>query len=208
MGESREHWMSCKVPEGIVLTPQLSLFSCTLMGWVIPFSFLPKPWPKKRTSHSNTQPLMPRCSLTFLPPILHKLLLSEVHNSAHLWPREELLMTSAMITCFAREKIFRLVHTGEDRSSYERNTGITSQAALRHLIDGRGTCSPVKPWGRGESPRLQSTIHWEVMAKTYDFLFKLLLIGDSGVGKTCILVRFSEDAFNSTFISTIGNEVD
>lgn len=42
------------------------------------------------------------------------------------------------------------------------------------------------------------------MAKTYDYLFKLLLIGDSGVGKTCILVRFSEDAFNSTFISTIG----
>ncbi len=45
------------------------------------------------------------------------------------------------------------------------------------------------------------------MAKTYDFLFKLLLIGDSGVGKTCILVRFSEDAFNSTFISTIGTYV-
>lgn len=45
------------------------------------------------------------------------------------------------------------------------------------------------------------------MAKTYDFLFKLLLIGDSGVGKTCILVRFSEDAFNSTFISTIGETV-
>jgi len=43
-----------------------------------------------------------------------------------------------------------------------------------------------------------------LMAKTYDYLFKLLLIGDSGVGKTCILFRFSEDAFNSTFISTIG----
>lgn len=42
------------------------------------------------------------------------------------------------------------------------------------------------------------------MSKTYDYLFKLLLIGDSGVGKTCILFRFSEDAFNSTFISTIG----
>ena len=42
------------------------------------------------------------------------------------------------------------------------------------------------------------------MAKAYDFLFKLLLIGDSGVGKTCVLFRFSEDAFNSTFISTIG----
>jgi small GTP-binding protein len=42
------------------------------------------------------------------------------------------------------------------------------------------------------------------MAKTYDYLFKLLLIGDSGVGKTSVLFRFSEDAYNSTFISTIG----
>lgn len=43
------------------------------------------------------------------------------------------------------------------------------------------------------------------MAKRqYDLLFKLLLIGDSGVGKTCILYRFSDDAFNATFISTIG----
>lgn len=40
--------------------------------------------------------------------------------------------------------------------------------------------------------------------KTYDLLFKLLLIGDSGVGKTCVLFRFSDDAFNTTFISTIG----
>merc|ERR1711892_1329182 len=40
--------------------------------------------------------------------------------------------------------------------------------------------------------------------KPYDLLFKLLLIGDSGVGKTCIVFRFTDDAFSSTFISTIG----
>merc|ERR1711915_85740 len=40
--------------------------------------------------------------------------------------------------------------------------------------------------------------------KPYDHLFKLLLIGDSGVGKTCIIFRFTDDAFSSTFISTIG----
>uniref|UniRef100_A0A023FAU6 Putative rab subfamily protein of small gtpase n=3 Tax=Triatominae TaxID=70999 RepID=A0A023FAU6_TRIIF len=40
--------------------------------------------------------------------------------------------------------------------------------------------------------------------KTYDLLFKFLLIGDSGVGKTCVLFRFSDDAFTTTFISTIG----
>lgn len=44
----------------------------------------------------------------------------------------------------------------------------------------------------------------KIMAKKYDFLFKLLLIGDSGVGKTCLIIRFAEDNFNSTYISTIG----
>lgn len=45
---------------------------------------------------------------------------------------------------------------------------------------------------------------YQGMAKKYDFLFKLLLIGDSGVGKTCLIIRFAEDNFNSTYISTIG----
>lgn len=40
--------------------------------------------------------------------------------------------------------------------------------------------------------------------QAYDYLFKILLIGDSGVGKTCILCRFSDDSFNPSFISTIG----
>ncbi|VDL70288.1 unnamed protein product [Nippostrongylus brasiliensis] len=44
------------------------------------------------------------------------------------------------------------------------------------------------------------------MTRTYDHLFKLLLIGDSGVGKTCVLFRFSDDSFNNSFISTIGKD--
>eukprot|EP01099_Mayorella_cantabrigiensis_P009049 TRINITY_DN971_c0_g1_i1.p1 TRINITY_DN971_c0_g1~~TRINITY_DN971_c0_g1_i1.p1 ORF type:complete len:210 (+),score=50.69 TRINITY_DN971_c0_g1_i1:60-689(+) len=39
---------------------------------------------------------------------------------------------------------------------------------------------------------------------TYDYLIKLLLIGDSGVGKSCLLLRFSDDSFTQNFIATIG----
>ena len=40
--------------------------------------------------------------------------------------------------------------------------------------------------------------------KSYDLLFKLLLIGDSSVGKTAIILRFADDKFSPTFIGTIG----
>ena len=39
---------------------------------------------------------------------------------------------------------------------------------------------------------------------TYDYLIKLIIIGDSGVGKTCLLLRFAEDGYTPTHISTIG----
>ncbi|KAG1853051.1 rab-type small GTP-binding protein [Suillus subluteus] len=38
----------------------------------------------------------------------------------------------------------------------------------------------------------------------YDFLIKLLLIGDSGVGKSCLLFRFCDDEWTPLFITTIG----
>mmetsp|Transcript_47446 Transcript_47446/g.111670 ORF Transcript_47446/g.111670 Transcript_47446/m.111670 type:complete len:232 (-) Transcript_47446:73-768(-) len=38
----------------------------------------------------------------------------------------------------------------------------------------------------------------------YDYLFKIVLIGDSNVGKTSILTRFSDDSFSESFIATIG----
>lgn len=39
---------------------------------------------------------------------------------------------------------------------------------------------------------------------TYDVLYRLVLIGDSGVGKTAILLRYSDNMFNTSFITTIG----
>jgi small GTP-binding protein len=38
----------------------------------------------------------------------------------------------------------------------------------------------------------------------YDHIFKVLIIGDSSVGKTCFLLRYSDDTFVDNHISTIG----
>jgi len=38
----------------------------------------------------------------------------------------------------------------------------------------------------------------------YDYLFKLLLIGDSGTGKSCLLLRFADDSYSESYVSTIG----
>ena len=47
------------------------------------------------------------------------------------------------------------------------------------------------------------------MAKPgYDHLFKLLMVGDSGVGKTSLMFRFTDDVFSTGTKSTIGESVN
>ncbi len=40
--------------------------------------------------------------------------------------------------------------------------------------------------------------------QNFDCMFKLLIIGNSSVGKTSFLVRYAEDSFTSAFVSTVG----
>mmetsp|Transcript_13140 Transcript_13140/g.28810 ORF Transcript_13140/g.28810 Transcript_13140/m.28810 type:complete len:206 (-) Transcript_13140:250-867(-) len=40
--------------------------------------------------------------------------------------------------------------------------------------------------------------------KDYDQLFKLVVIGDTGVGKSCILLRFVDNIFAENYANTIG----
>ena len=46
--------------------------------------------------------------------------------------------------------------------------------------------------------------HIKKKSRQFDYTFKIVMIGDSGVGKSCILLRFADDKFNENFYATIG----
>lgn len=53
-------------------------------------------------------------------------------------------------------------------------------------------------------PRPQTSSRKLSHIETYDHLFKIVLIGDSGVGKSSILLRYLDDKFSENSIPTIG----
>ncbi|CAG4937904.1 ras-related protein Rab-3 [Colias croceus] len=44
----------------------------------------------------------------------------------------------------------------------------------------------------------------EAADQNFDYMFKLLIIGNSSVGKTSFLFRYADDSFTSAFVSTVG----
>ncbi|XP_069780550.1 ras-related protein Rab-3C isoform X2 [Narcine bancroftii] len=44
----------------------------------------------------------------------------------------------------------------------------------------------------------------DTVDQNFDYMFKLLIIGNSSVGKTSFLFRYADDSFTSAFVSTVG----
>ena len=43
-----------------------------------------------------------------------------------------------------------------------------------------------------------------MMIKEYDHLYKLVIVGNTGVGKSCLLLRFADGNFYDNYLATIG----
>lgn len=56
----------------------------------------------------------------------------------------------------------------------------------------------------GASNTDSSTIMRYSLTKDYDYLLKFLMVGDGGVGKSSFLLRYCDDSWTDTYISTIG----
>ena len=44
----------------------------------------------------------------------------------------------------------------------------------------------------------------DLISQDYDYLFKVLLLGDSDVGKSSLILRYTEETFNSKLVNSIG----
>ena len=44
----------------------------------------------------------------------------------------------------------------------------------------------------------------DLMNQEYDYLIKVLLLGDSGTGKSSLILRYTDDTFNGSLVSSIG----
>ncbi|KAB5523512.1 hypothetical protein PDJAM_G00160020 [Pangasius djambal] len=53
-------------------------------------------------------------------------------------------------------------------------------------------------------PRQQTQVQKDAADQNFDYMFKLLIIGNSSVGKTSFLFRYADDSFTSAFVSTVG----
>lgn len=77
-----------------------------------------------------------------------------------------------------------------------------SQAISSSIAKDPAVVDPSKQPPAGSSAAVAAGA--STMTTDYDYLVKLLALGDSGVGKTSFLCQYTDGIFQSRFVSTVG----
>ncbi|XP_044755276.1 ras-related protein Rab-3 isoform X2 [Coccinella septempunctata] len=89
-----------------------------------------------------------------------------------------------------------------DRSTVRksRNTNLSLHLECTLKMSTRKTFPGCLNKMAGADPKWQK----DAADQNFDYMFKLLIIGNSSVGKTSFLFRYADDSFTSAFVSTVG----
>ncbi|KAF0890235.1 hypothetical protein E2562_023234 [Oryza meyeriana var. granulata] len=127
-------------------------------------------------------------------------------NKAGVVPEDKLELFSFENNAYARivrealcelEVPYILQNVGEGSSKVDLLQRISGSKQVPYLID------PNTLFQSGDHKKILSYL-FQQYSTSGDYLFKLLLIGDSSVGKSCFLLRFADDSYVDSYISTIG----
>merc|ERR1711939_425450 len=137
-----------------------------------------------------------------------------VKDAAKLWGVSD-RSSQAVAQLIALDKVMLRMGdqvVGDDEISLE-DAGVESDCVLSCCIENEAFHSahtevcrldskPLK--AIRENPNVELSATSRPADQEYDYLFKMLLIGDSGVGKSDILWRYADDTYTDRFIPTIG----
>eukprot|EP01083_Nonionella_stella_P014292 40175_1 len=96
----------------------------------------------------------------------------------------------------------------QSRASIELRSSVTSQSTNPQPRSSyeRSSLSPSyqKPTLRTLFENIQNASNESGRLRGYDYLFKIVIIGDESTGKSCLLLRFTDDMFDTEYVATIG----
>uniref|UniRef100_G3Q755 small monomeric GTPase n=2 Tax=Gasterosteus aculeatus aculeatus TaxID=481459 RepID=G3Q755_GASAC len=119
-----------------------------------------------------------------------------------LWTARALCLGAVALSLVA-ELLVRLLRPGAESPTAARPTRLSGSGG--RLRDGRRrrTHKPQDEMALARDPAAAAEQR-DAADQNFDYMFKLLIIGNSSVGKTSFLFRFADDSFTSAFVSTVG----
>ncbi|MBN3322833.1 RAB3A protein, partial [Atractosteus spatula] len=104
-----------------------------------------------------------------------------------------------------RKKIFEKESGPPERYQWSQPRSAMPGLTMSKDREGQSQASRAELLEVGQMAKVDSRFgHKDSSDQNFDYMFKLLIIGNSSVGKTSFLFRYADDSFSNSFVSTVG----